>query len=209
MATSVCAYQPIPIHSPLLFFSFACSSCQLLEIGHRDLAAQNSQIAPLQSAIDELLNSSDLDVATRGEVMQQQCNKLLDELKAAALQVQPPALPSGGSLVGSLQLQLLDSAILESSHAADMHRFFGDISLVSTHRSQSRCVCRRAFGSILTSLISPCCCCDQGHARLLYRATRDGFEAEDFWRCCAGKGPTLTLVKVSQPQQCTVRQLSE
>ena len=34
----------------------------------------------------------------------------------------------------------------------------------------------------------------------MYRATRDGFTAADFWRCCAGKGPTLTLIKVGSPQ---------
>ena len=31
---------------------------------------------------------------------------------------------------------------------------------------------------------------------MLYRATRDGFKANDFWQRCAGKGPTLTIVKV-------------
>ena len=38
--------------------------------------------------------------------------------------------------------------------------------------------------------------CWQSHAQLLYRATRDGFEAKDFWQRCAGKGPTLTIAKV-------------
>lgn len=38
----------------------------------------------------------------------------------------------------------------------------------------------------------------QAGAQLLYRATRDGFSAADFWRCCVGKGPTLTLIKVSR-----------
>lgn len=34
------------------------------------------------------------------------------------------------------------------------------------------------------------------HPTLLYRATRDGFAAKDFWRTCAGKPKTLTIVKV-------------
>jgi hypothetical protein len=38
----------------------------------------------------------------------------------------------------------------------------------------------------------------QGGAQLLYRASRDGFEAADFWRRCADRGPTLIIVKVGR-----------
>ena len=31
---------------------------------------------------------------------------------------------------------------------------------------------------------------------LIYRATRDGFKFDDWQRCCLGKGPTMTLIKV-------------
>ena len=49
----------------------------------------------------------------------------------------------------------------------------------------------------LLALRCLCFVLEQYEPRLLYRATRDGFKAADFWRCCAGKSPTLTLVKVS------------
>lgn len=32
---------------------------------------------------------------------------------------------------------------------------------------------------------------------LLYRASRDGYDAETFHRCCDGKGPTVTLVRTA------------
>ena len=32
--------------------------------------------------------------------------------------------------------------------------------------------------------------------RLCYRATRDGWSAQEFHACCDDKGPTVTLVKV-------------
>ena len=31
---------------------------------------------------------------------------------------------------------------------------------------------------------------------LCYRASRDGWRAQDFHRCCDNKGPTVTLVRV-------------
>lgn len=34
--------------------------------------------------------------------------------------------------------------------------------------------------------------------RLLYRATRDGFRAEDFHRLCDNRGPTLTVIRSDQ-----------
>lgn len=37
----------------------------------------------------------------------------------------------------------------------------------------------------------------QLNGRLLYRASRDGPLPDDFFRCCAEKGPTLTIVKVA------------
>ena len=33
---------------------------------------------------------------------------------------------------------------------------------------------------------------------LLYRMTKDGYNGEDFHRCCDGKGPTLTLIKTNK-----------
>ena len=34
---------------------------------------------------------------------------------------------------------------------------------------------------------------------LLYRGSRDGFSKADFVRCCADKGPTMTLVRITPP----------
>ena len=32
---------------------------------------------------------------------------------------------------------------------------------------------------------------------MVYKASRDGWMAKDFFRCCSEKGPTLMLIKVS------------
>ena len=37
-------------------------------------------------------------------------------------------------------------------------------------------------------------------SNLIYRATRDGFRFDDWKRCVMGKGPTMTLIKVSRLQ---------
>ena len=38
---------------------------------------------------------------------------------------------------------------------------------------------------------------------LIYRASRDGFKFDDWLTRCAGKGPTMTLVKVSRLRRLT------
>ena len=102
----------------------------MLEAGHRDLVKHQPLIAPLRVTIDELLQGSDLDIATRGDEVQLQCTEMLNELAAAKVQVQPGDAPSAEWLFG-LQLQILSSSILQPRHAADLCRFFEGISLVS------------------------------------------------------------------------------
>lgn len=58
-----------------------------------------------------------------------------------------------------------------------------------------------------------CCSCLhllplQSNAQLIYKMTRDGALPADFYRCCAGKGPTLVLIKVSGSQQSCARLMS-
>jgi hypothetical protein len=110
-----------------LLISFA--ALQLLEAGHRDLVARQPQIAPLRAAIDSLLQGSNLDIATRGDAIQRQCDEMIHKLATTKSQVQPSDAPSAECLVGLF----LSSAILQLSHAADLCRFFKGISLVSQH----------------------------------------------------------------------------
>ena len=113
---------------------------QLLEAGHGDLVAHQPQIAPLRAAVTALLQGSDLDIASRGDAVQRQCTEMLNKLAVAKAQVQPGEAPSAEWLF-SLQLLRLSSSILQPRHAADMSRFFKDVSLVSQrlpHAAKSR-----------------------------------------------------------------------
>jgi hypothetical protein len=54
------------------------------------------------------------------------------------------------------------------------------------------------------------CCCRlvcviQERASLLYNGSRDGWTADDFFRCCSNKGPTLTLIEVSRVRTRHIR----
>ena len=65
---------------------------------------------------------------------------MLNRLATSKVQAQPGDVPSAEWLSG-LQLLLLTSAILQPRHAADMSRFFKDVSLVSQllpHAAKSR-----------------------------------------------------------------------
>ena len=101
----------------------------MLESGHRDLVASQPRIAPLRTAVATLLTCNDLDIAMRGDDVQQQCDEMMGKLVATKLQAQPRAVPPADWLFGLL----LYSDILQPRHEADMSRLFEGISLVSQH----------------------------------------------------------------------------
>lgn len=61
---------------------------------------------------------------------------------------------------------------------------------------RSSCACR----------LSPDACSHQDRTLLLYKASRDGWTKDDFFRCCSDKRGTLTLVRVS-PSQSTLQRV--
>jgi len=160
-----------------------------------------SQLSSLQGQIAELLASDDREIGKDGQSMLLRCNATLLELiklKHERSYIEPLLCRW---VIDLLQLQSFDSSILQPDHAHDLCRILSDVGLVRrsgaccTRWSMQRICC--AAEELDTALpVAVCCRVEQYEPRLLYRATRDGFSTADFWRCCAGKGPTLTLVKV-------------
>ena len=124
---------------------------------------------------------------------------------------------SPGRLPGLEPLERLQSLILEPTCYWALLRFYGPI------RVSRPCTCRAVLQSSpamprtmqqrarLTALAFSCCLTSRAQipSRLLYRASRDGFEFDDWKARCAGKGPTMTLVKVSRPQPRRIQSACE
>lgn len=106
------------------------------------------------------------------------------------------ASPQELALLASLQ-----SHILPPDKHADLLRFFDDIE-VGQFNVTALLLLKRAFdcyqhhnSSFAVSLLRA-----QIPRKLLYRASYDGFEPKNWMAQCAGKGPTMTLVKVRPPR---------
>lgn len=104
---------------------------------------------------------------------------------AAAKPIQPAASTVAASAVAAWAPASMSSPFSALDQTRLLFRVQSQSGLVAALRNAEFSALQRFLGDQSLS-----------HPTLLYCATRDGFAAKDFWRTCAGKPKTLTIVKV-------------